>query len=720
MMGLGKEFLREVILVLSADRPCIDPVEDLFGHAPFAEHLARSILSTPNPQGMVMALFGKWGSGKTTLLRFIRYFIETNTVAVAEKPIIVEFNPWWFSGREDLAGAFLTQFQAVMPKEDSDLVKVGELLGEYAESIGALIDLSGVTVGFGRQIGKLVSKVFKKKPKDVPIMKAQVSKLLRRAKRPILVLIDDIDRLEDEEVKQLFTVIKALADFPYVTYLLAFDRDMAVRAINNDNDLTGEQYLEKIIQVPFELPQADEASLQKMLFKGLDEVLFDTPEEFFDKWRWSESYTYGIAPLIRVPRDVVRMINTLSVTYPAVKGEVNPVDFISIEAIRVFLPSLYGWVRAHSDIFVGTKRDESLLPISVGSDAMEEEKWFKQLCSKGLRSCVEHLLTNLFPKLSGIDYTPDWLGEWRRDLRICHPDIFPIYFRLSLPAGAISRREIFGLIELANQTELFKQKLLSEKSERQDDGITKLGRLLDRLLDHLEKDISLEKGVLIIESLLDIGDHLDEKARNATSILDYDNDTRVKKLLYHLLKRYPSDEAFNILMQAIREGEAIYAQGDILSTIERVGIKGEEKPPIETEKLQPLKELWMDKLRSLLSINHKKCARMLFLWSNWGNQKEIKEWCSQKIATDDDLIVFVAGFLQTSSSTSRDGVIIKPRLNPQWMEKYVDINDVASRLRVILETREVSSEKGEAIKEYLAEYELLKEGKDPDKIDFFE
>ncbi len=79
-------------------------------------------------------------------------------------------------------------------------------------------------------------------------------------------------------------------------------------------------------------------------------------------------------------------------------------------------------------------------------------------------------------------------------------------------------------------------------------------------------------------------------------------------------------------MQAIREGEAIYAQGDILSTIERVGIKGEEKPPIETEKLQPLKELWMDKLRSLLSINHKKCARMLFLWSNWGNQKEIKEW----------------------------------------------------------------------------------------------
>ena len=56
----------------------------------------------------------------------------------------------------------------------------------------------------------------------------------------------------------------------------------------------------------------------------------------------------GIDPLIQVPRDVVRFTNTLSVTYPAVCGEVNPVDFIALEAIRNFLPDLYDIIRKNS------------------------------------------------------------------------------------------------------------------------------------------------------------------------------------------------------------------------------------------------------------------------------------------------------------------------------------------------------------------------------------
>ncbi|WP_438819314.1 hypothetical protein, partial [Colwellia marinimaniae] len=62
--------------------------------------------------------------------------------------------------------------------------------------------------------------------------------------------------------------------------------------------------------------------------------------------------------LIQVPRDVVRFTNTLSVTYPAVRGEVNPVDFIALEAVRVFLPDLYGVVRANANRFSGHSRDD--------------------------------------------------------------------------------------------------------------------------------------------------------------------------------------------------------------------------------------------------------------------------------------------------------------------------------------------------------------------------
>src|SRR5690606_40618583 len=97
----------------------------------------------------------------------------------------------------------------------------------------------------------------------------------------------------------------------------------------------------KIIQVPFELPPVDRVALRAALFKRLDEILGDVPEGAFDQSYWTNVYHDGIDALIQVPRDVVRFTNTLAVTYPAVRGEVNAVDFIALEALRVFLPGIH-------------------------------------------------------------------------------------------------------------------------------------------------------------------------------------------------------------------------------------------------------------------------------------------------------------------------------------------------------------------------------------------
>ena len=169
----------------------------------------------------------------------------------------------------------------------------------------------------------------------------KISDLLLKTGKRILVVIDDIDRLTHDEMRQLFTVIKALADFPNIIYLLAFDREVAAHAISEQTGMPGEKYLEKIIQVPFELPPVDRLALQSTLLRKLDEILEGTPEGLFDSSYWANVYYDGLNILFKVPRDVVRFINTLSVTYPSVRGEVNPVDFIALEALRIFVPSLY-------------------------------------------------------------------------------------------------------------------------------------------------------------------------------------------------------------------------------------------------------------------------------------------------------------------------------------------------------------------------------------------
>jgi predicted KAP-like P-loop ATPase len=520
------------LTALSADRPCSNPGDDLFGHAPFAESLADSICRYPGNDGLVLALYGPWGSGKSTVLSYVRHFLEQRPEA--EQPAIVTFNPWWFSGQENLARAFLGQLQAVLPAKNAKFKKLGDLLGDFAEGVGGLIDLSGLTGGAGGKIGKLVGMVTKRKPKDVPALKSEISKILRDAQTRILVIIDDIDRLTPEETRQLFTVIKALADFPNVVYLLAFDREVAAQAIEQQSGMPGERYLEKIIQVPFELPPVDRVALRAALFKRLDEILGDTSDGLFDHSYWTNAFHDGIDPLIQVPRDVIRFTNTLAVTYPAVRGEVNPVDFIALEAIRVFVPSLYDVIRTNQDKFSGHSRDNRYDGEQRAIAAFHEQ-WVQAL-PESLRSSTKALLERIFPKIGQMGYGADWLAQWRRGLRACHPDVFPTYFRMTVPPGTVRRSEMLALLSLAEAPAALGEALVQATSVQRPDGLSKARALLERLMDHVEKDIPDEHISVFIGVLFNIGDSLvlDSDERGS---FDFGNESRITRVVYHLLKR---------------------------------------------------------------------------------------------------------------------------------------------------------------------------------------
>jgi len=166
-------------------------------------------------------------------------------------------------------------------------------------------------------------------------------------------LIDDIDRLTAEEIRQLFRVVKAVADFPNVIYLLAFDIEVVVKALNSMQNTPGEQYLEKLVQLPLDLPAPDKTGLQDMLTKRLDMALTGTNELLFDRSRWVNLYVEGIADFFVTPRDVIRFCNAMAFNYPAVSNEVNAVDFIVIELLRVFSPKAYYFIRDNESIFAG-------------------------------------------------------------------------------------------------------------------------------------------------------------------------------------------------------------------------------------------------------------------------------------------------------------------------------------------------------------------------------
>jgi predicted KAP-like P-loop ATPase len=61
--------------------------------------------------------------------------------------------------------------------------------------------------------------------------KTKLRQLMLKLDAQIVVVIDDIDRLGDDEVLLVLRLIKANADFPNLTYLLLFQRDIVERAV---------------------------------------------------------------------------------------------------------------------------------------------------------------------------------------------------------------------------------------------------------------------------------------------------------------------------------------------------------------------------------------------------------------------------------------------------------------------------------------------------------
>lgn len=703
---------------LSPDLPSTDPKEDLFGHAPFAEQLAKSISRLRSEAGLVLALHGPWGSGKSTVLGYVRHYLNNNEPG---DRVIVDFNPWWFAGRDDLAQAFLRQLQAVLPEKHEKLKEVGSLIGDFAESIGGLVDLVAPTGGAGAIAGKAVATVLGRRPKDVPALKAKIAAVLREAEVPVLVMVDDIDRLDDSEVRQLFTVIKALADFPFVTYLLAFDREVASKAIEAASHLPGDRYLEKIIQVPFHLPVVDRVALRVALSKRLDEILVGTPDYAFDHGHWANVFMDGLDPLIQVPRDIVRLTNTLSVTYPAVLGEVNAVDFIAIEAVRVFLPDLYDTIRGNPDRFAGHSPDRQDNSDREAAKAFHE-KWAAAIPNEW-RPNARALMERLFPKTGRTGYGVDWLTEWRRSLRICHPDVFPVYFRLSLPTGAASRAEIMALVASVSTPHQFKERLLVAKAQKRLDGLSKARELLERLMDHVEKDIPDAQVPATIEALLDVGDDLLDPAEER-GMFELGNDTRVAMPVYHLLKRVEPARRRDVLGSAIRASRGIAVQVRLLRSLDREASKPEiarGEPLVELADAKLLESDWLERVRvaqekDLLANPNLKWILAACL--AWGGEAETRDLCARLVETDAGLLQFLKAFLQHHKShglTDRS-FKVTPRLNPNWLTPYLDTESVARRLMSLRERDAVPEQAKEAATRFLKELEVIASGKDPDAL----
>ncbi len=689
--------------MFKADQPIKSYKEDILGRRPFAQSLGNAILSYKEKDSIVIGLFGAWGSGKTSIINMAleRIDLVSKNKTDDERPIIVRFNPWNYSDQNQLVTQFFRQLSVVLRRPDyaSDAKKAGERLETYAKFFEpfALIP----TVG---PIASIFSKVFKDigsatkswgdlKSNDLNAIRAELNELLGKQPHKIIVVIDDIDRLNNTEIRQIFQLIKSLGDFQNTIYLLAFDKNVVINALKKVQEGSGIEYLEKVVQIPFEIPLISKQEVEYLLLSQLDEIIKDIPENKWDQTYWGDIYHSGLKYFFRNIRDVTRYINSLRFSFEMVKGEVNAIDFLAITGIQVFIPEVYYGIRDNKDIFSGVYSDYRRSDVTKEQDKKRCDEIINRV-NEPPQELLKDFLKRLFPKLESIysnnNYGYDWLDSWRRDCRICSPDIFDIFFRLSLPKGEISQREIETILSLGNNPDSFAEALLKIN----EDG--RIIRFLERLEDYTRSDIPEENIEPIITVLMDIGDLFPE---GNSGFFGTDTPMRLHHLFYKLSHRFDSHERrFNIFKRAIEKTtRSLYTIVYEVSEQDRqhgeYGSKEtpepEEKLTVNSEQLEELEKLACNKIESWADdgrlAKHRHLPSILFMWKDWGKRDKINNFVNNMIKNDDGLIDFITSFLSKSTSNGMsDYVGRKPwRIHLKSVEEFVDLKEVEPRIRKI-------------------------------------
>ncbi len=713
--------------VFSADRPIQTSDDDRLGRTRFSETIAEAVRYWRGRDSLVLALYGAWGTGKTSLKNLVLEAVRKTT---AQDPIVVEFNPWQFANRENLTKSFFNELAITLGREDSQekrgtLVKRLRRYAAYLETggeIAALIKTPAtwavivigvllfgaafveqtallilavlfiVTVGLLRWSSRFASLVamwlsigLDMEAKGIEDLKRDLAASLSELPGPLLVVLDDIDRLTPSEAVQLFQLVKANADFPNVVYLTLFQRETLEKSIEQVLEVNGRDYLEKIVQVGFDIPRAEQSRVNTVLFEGLDRVLSEPSiEPSFDQGRWTNLFVGALQPYFDNLRRVNRFLSTLAFHAVVFTGkrafEVNPVDLIGIEVLRVFEPNVYRLLPMNKDLL--TRR-----PGASDTRSDDERKRMEVLignAEEGRGENAREIIKQLFPPseavMGGMNYGRDFEDRWLRELRVCSSKIFDRYFGFAIPEGEPSEDDLAALLSVVGD----RKQLVGTFDKLRERGL--LAQSLERLDSHKE-EISLEHASQFVTALFDIGDSLPEQRGG---LFEISGRMHVARIIYWYLLREPDPEKrAGVLKDALNDTEGVSAPVYFVALEDRSSKKEDRglERLLADESVEDLKQLALGRIRTAANDGKLAATRdllsILYRWREWANAEETRAYCSELAKMPEGAVRLVVAFTQRTTSQTVGEAAVQERwyLRLGALEEFVDWEIVEDSLK---------------------------------------
>lgn len=302
-----------------ADIPIVQLSDDRLGRGPLVKQLAQMLVrqegESRRATRLSVGLTGAWGSGKSSVLRLLAEHLRS-----LADVLVIEFNPWVFQSRDDLIEAFFGEMRAQLGKSRKEQVRaVVEALDGYREAIEPTLNflLPGA--------GLAAKAVPRAKGESALAKRRALEERLQQFDGAVVVLIDELDRVEDDEIRAMARLVKAVGDLPNISYLIGYDRARVEAALASGGRDDGGAYLEKIVQFPVPIRPLAFDEVREMLAHGLRERGYD---ECLNDQDLMDEMALRLGEILDTPRDVKRLVSAFAGMEPMVRGEINLVDLL--------------------------------------------------------------------------------------------------------------------------------------------------------------------------------------------------------------------------------------------------------------------------------------------------------------------------------------------------------------------------------------------------------
>ena len=386
----------------------------------YASHiLDKLIVTDTRKHSYALGVTGSWGSGKTTFLEVLKSHVKGR----AE---IVIFNPWMCRTPEQVT----LDFFASLRHQLSPKYIISKSIKDYARTLNgiSLTPFLGLSLNIHAVQGD-----------SLYVKKKKLSDKLAELPKPVIVFIDDLDRLEREEVFEVLRLIRNTADLSNLIYVVAYDKAYVRQVLEQKNIGNALGYLEKIFPIEVSLPKVEKYLIWDVLHSDINA---QASSDEFVKQLFQDFNTFDVELVLQILSTYRRAkrfarIYMLNTTYinRELNLEIKRVDLFWLILLQVYDPKVYE-VLVHDPFKLLYIKDRRwILRECIIGEAVDTQRG-KYTGEKFWELKTPQILARVFGE------NIETLGQ-----SVCFIENYDKYFALNIPKDKLSFNELNNLLE---------------------------------------------------------------------------------------------------------------------------------------------------------------------------------------------------------------------------------------------------------------------------------